>query len=58
MYYIHFRFQDIANKSKDELINLGFPQFTIEDFHETVSHFSFYDYQFVFIKHTLYKCIK
>lgn len=33
--YIHFRFQDIANKSKDELINLGFPQFTIEDFHET-----------------------
>lgn len=29
------RFRDIANKTKDELINLGFPKFTLEDFHET-----------------------
>ncbi|XP_067680303.1 ubiquitin thioesterase OTUB1-like [Haliotis asinina] len=29
------RFKEIASKSKDELVTLGFPQFTIEDFHET-----------------------
>ncbi|KAK6180862.1 hypothetical protein SNE40_008838 [Patella caerulea] len=29
------RFKEIASKSKDELVALGFPQFTIEDFHET-----------------------
>ncbi|GFO48669.1 ubiquitin thioesterase [Plakobranchus ocellatus] len=29
------RFLDIAQKSKDELIGLGFPQFTLEDFHDT-----------------------
>ncbi|XP_075224518.1 ubiquitin thioesterase otubain-like [Lycorma delicatula] len=28
-------FQDLAAKSKDWLIKLGFPQFTLEDFHET-----------------------
>lgn len=29
------RFFEIAQKSKDELISLGFPQFTLEDFHDT-----------------------
>ncbi|KAK7506803.1 hypothetical protein BaRGS_00001654 [Batillaria attramentaria] len=29
------RFKEIATKSKEELVALGFPQFTIEDFHET-----------------------
>ncbi|XP_076463742.1 ubiquitin thioesterase OTUB1-like [Babylonia areolata] len=29
------RFIGIAEKSKDDLLALGFPQFTIEDFHET-----------------------
>ena len=31
------RFYDIASKCKDNLVNLGFPKFTVEDFHETVS---------------------
>lgn len=30
----------MAEKSKDELVALGFPQFTIEDFHATVSSFT------------------
>ncbi|XP_071962049.1 ubiquitin thioesterase OTUB1-like [Antedon mediterranea] len=29
------RFKEIALKSKDELVSLGFPTFTIEEFHET-----------------------
>lgn len=29
------RFKEVASKSKDELVTLGFPEFTIEDFHET-----------------------
>ncbi|XP_077989650.1 ubiquitin thioesterase OTUB1-like [Glandiceps talaboti] len=29
------RFKDVAAKSKDMLVELGFPQFTIEDFHDT-----------------------
>lgn len=29
------RFMGIAQKSKDELISLGFPAFTLEDFHDT-----------------------
>ncbi|WAR18637.1 OTUB1-like protein, partial [Mya arenaria] len=28
-------FTDVARKSKNELVSLGFPEFTIEDFHET-----------------------
>lgn len=32
-----FRFQEVARQSKTELVSLGFPEFTIEDFHETVS---------------------
>lgn len=37
IFYFHqIRFQEIASKSRDELINLGFPKFTLEDFHETV----------------------
>lgn len=31
------RFYELASKSKDNLVNLGFPKFTVEDFHETVS---------------------
>lgn len=30
-------FRDLAQQSKDHLIELGFPQFTLEDFHDTVS---------------------
>lgn len=29
------RFSSIAQRSKDSLVELGFPQFTIEDFHDT-----------------------
>lgn len=28
------RFRDLAAKSKDSLVELGFPQFTVEDFHD------------------------
>jgi len=31
------RFRDLAAKSKENLVALGFPQFTVEDFHDTVS---------------------
>lgn len=31
------RFHEIAAKSKDDLVALGFPHFTVEDFHDTVS---------------------
>lgn len=30
-------FQKLSLESKDRLIKLGFPQFTLEDFHDTVS---------------------
>lgn len=30
------KFRDLALKSKDSLVDLGFPQFTVEDFHDTV----------------------
>ena len=30
------KFKDLALKSKDNLVELGFPQFTVEDFHDTV----------------------
>jgi len=30
------KFRDLALKSKDSLVALGFPQFTVEDFHDTV----------------------
>lgn len=30
-------FRDLAEQSKDRLVKLGFPQFTLEDFHDTVS---------------------
>ncbi|KAJ8895452.1 hypothetical protein PR048_000785 [Dryococelus australis] len=29
------RFHEVAQKSKDDLVSLGFPQFTVEDFHDT-----------------------
>jgi hypothetical protein len=35
--YLMFRFHEIAAKSKDDLVALGFPHFTVEDFHDTVS---------------------
>ncbi len=37
VFLIH-RFKELAAKSKDDLVALGFPQFTIEDFHDTVSN--------------------
>lgn len=30
-------FRNLAEQSKDRLVQLGFPQFTLEDFHDTVS---------------------
>lgn len=30
-------FRQLSEESKDRLIQLGFPQFTLEDFHDTVS---------------------
>lgn len=30
------RFKEIAAKSKEELVSLGFPALTIEDFHDVV----------------------
>ncbi len=33
------RFYKLSEESKEELVKQGFPQFTIEDFHETVIHF-------------------
>lgn len=35
------KFRDLARKSKDSLVALGFPQFTVEDFHDTVSLYAF-----------------
>ncbi|XP_019624281.1 PREDICTED: ubiquitin thioesterase OTUB1-like [Branchiostoma belcheri] len=32
------RFKEVAAKSKDMLVSLGFPAFTVEDFHDTVSY--------------------
>jgi ubiquitin thioesterase protein OTUB1 len=37
------RFRDLAAKSKENLVALGFPQFTVEDFHDTVSIAVCYD---------------
>ena len=37
--FYSFRFKEVASKSKDDLVTLGFPEFTIEDFHETVRQF-------------------
>lgn len=31
------QFRVLSEESKDRLIQLGFPQFTLEDFHDTVS---------------------
>ncbi|XP_013772007.1 ubiquitin thioesterase OTUB1-like isoform X2 [Limulus polyphemus] len=31
----YLRFKSVASRSKEDLIALGFPQFTIEDFHDT-----------------------
>lgn len=45
------KFRDLALKSKDNLVALGFPQFTVEDFHDTVrvcvfsQNFNIYIYQ-------------
>lgn len=35
------KFRELALKSKDSLVALGFPQFTVEDFHDTVSKILF-----------------
>lgn len=35
-------FRELALKSKDKLVKLGFPEFTLEDFHVTVSFQHFY----------------
>lgn len=33
---LFFRFKDTAQKTRDDLVKLGFPEFTIDDFHENV----------------------
>jgi hypothetical protein len=43
------RFRDLAAKSKDNLVELGFPQFTVEDFHDIVS--------IKYIKYLIFSCI-
>lgn len=37
MFFCLFRFKAVAAKSKLDLVNEGFTEFTIEDFHNTVS---------------------
>ena len=40
MFIYHLRrFKSYATKTKDELVALGFPSFTIEDFHDVVSFY-------------------
>lgn len=34
------RFYEVASKSKDNLVTLGFQKFAVEDFHDTVSNFT------------------
>lgn len=43
------RFKTLASQSKDELVSLGFPSFTIEDFHQVVSSISIYISSFCII---------
>lgn len=31
-----FRFRDVVNKQKDGLLAMGYPSFTLEDFHDSV----------------------
>lgn len=38
------KFRDLALKSKDSLVALGFPQFTVEDFHDTVRLYIFHKF--------------
>ena len=35
------KFRELALKSKDNLVALGFPQFTVEDFHDTVRNMKY-----------------
>lgn len=35
-------FRELAENSKDKLVQLGFASFTLEDFHETVRTFLFF----------------
>nr|CAD7264622.1 unnamed protein product [Timema shepardi] len=32
------RFHELASKSKDDLVTMGFPKFTVEDFHDTLAN--------------------
>lgn len=44
------KFRDLALKSKDSLVALGFPQFTVEDFHDTVRlYFSIFKLFYLYI---------
>lgn len=40
-------FRKLAEESKDALVNVGFSQFTLEDFHDTVSCHSKRSFEFV-----------
>ena len=37
MHFLIHRFKAVADRTKDDLIALGYPSYTVEDFHETVS---------------------
>lgn len=43
------KFRDLALKSKDSLVALGFPQFTVEDFHDTVRLYIFYKFSILYM---------
>lgn len=36
------KFRDLVLKSKEKLVKQGFPELTLEDFHDTVSQFRFF----------------
>lgn len=44
------KFRELAQFSKEKLVKLGFPEFTLEDFHVTVSSIGTYVYSiFIYI---------
>lgn len=43
-------FRELAENSKDKLVKLGFPEFTLEDFHSTVKLLMIYLNVFIIFK--------
>lgn len=53
------KFRQLAETSKDKLVELGFPRLTLEDFHETVCHLRlFLRVRIVALIHTFLKLMK